>query len=183
MAVFSKTTALVWPAALFLFITVAVMLDTASDLSAGAPPLHLLGEALALGVALLGVFGTARELRRAQRTARSLHRDLEAAEADLARSRADAQGLLRGLRFAIDRQFHEWRLSSGEREVALLILKGLSYQEIADALRTSHRTVVTRARTIHRKAALTGGAEMASFLLDDLLLPRDTPLELGEDEG
>jgi DNA-binding CsgD family transcriptional regulator len=157
---------------LFLVIAFFVGADMAADVLAGMSLAHLVVEAFALGLALAGVLGTAMQLRRAIREARHLQRDLEGTRADLARWRAEAQSLLRGLGAAIDQQFQRWGLTSAECEVALLILKGLSYKEVADIRKTSERTVRHQALSIYRKAGLAGRAEMAAFFLEDLLLPR-----------
>ena len=167
--------ALLWPAALFLVIAFFVGADMAADVLAGMSPAHLIVETCALGLALAGVLGTAMQLRTAIRETRHLQRDLEGTRADLARWRAEAQSLLSGLGAAIDQQFQRWGLTSAECEVALLILKGLSYKEVADARDTSERTVRHQALAIYRKAGLAGRAEMAAFFLEDLLLPQTRP--------
>lgn len=79
--------------------------------------------------------------------------------------------MLRGLGAAIDAQFERWGLSSAEREVALLLLKGLAHKEIADVRGTSEKTVRQQALSAYRKAGLTGRAELSAFFLEDLLLP------------
>jgi DNA-binding CsgD family transcriptional regulator len=164
--------ALLWPAALFLIIAVFVGADMAADVLAGMSAAHLVVETFALALALAGVLGTWLQLRTALREAGDLRRDLEGTRADLASWRAEAQNLLAGLGAAIDQQFQRWGLTAAEREVALLILKGLSYKEVADARQTSERTVRHQALAIYRKAGLAGRAEMAAFFLEDLLLPR-----------
>ncbi len=56
------------------------------------------------------------------------------------RWRTDARQALAGLGAAIERQFERWQLTDAERSVALLLLKGLSLEEIAAARGTSERT-------------------------------------------
>jgi DNA-binding CsgD family transcriptional regulator len=123
-------------------------------------------------VALAGTAGTAWQLRQAHLANLYLQYDLEGTRADLTRWRTDAQDLMRGLGRAIDQQFVEWGLSANEREVALLILRGLSYKDIASARETSERTARVQALAVYRKAGVSGRAEMAAFFLEDLLLPR-----------
>ena len=161
-----------WPAGLFLVISFFVGADMAADIQAGTGAVHLLIETGALLVALGGVVGTGFQLAAAVRRARLLERDLDGTRADLARWRAEAQDLLHGLGTAIDHQFDRWTLTSAEREVAMLILKGLSYKEIAEVRGTSERTVRHQAFAIFKKAGLAGRAEMAAFFLEDLLVPR-----------
>ena len=62
-----------------------------------------------------------------------------------------------------------------EREVALLLLKGLSTRDIADLRETREATVRQQAQGVYRKAQLEGRAELAAFFLEDLLAPNVQP--------
>ncbi len=92
-------------------------------------------------------------------------------EAEATRWRSEAQDALQGLGQAIDQQFDRWGLTSAEREVGLLLLKGLALKEIANTRQTSERTTRDQARAVYRKAGLSGRAELSAFFLEDLLLP------------
>jgi DNA-binding CsgD family transcriptional regulator len=167
------STATAVPLAIFLFISVFMAVDISSDLAAGSSPQHLVAEMIVMATSLVGLVAMWRMLRATLRRARDLEVALDGTRADLVRWRAEAQEHLRGLGAAIDRQFDRWGLSPAEREVGLLLLKGLSLKEAADARETSERTVRQQALAVYRKAGLTGRAELAAFFLEDLLLPRD----------
>lgn len=98
-------------------------------------------------------------------------RDLEVARLQGQRWRSESRGLLEGLGAAIDAQFTRWNLTDAEREVALLLLKGLSTKEIAAVRAGSERTVREHARAIYQKAGLSGRAALSAFFLEDLLAP------------
>ncbi len=98
-------------------------------------------------------------------------RDLELARIQGQRWRSDSRALLDGLGAAIETQFSRWNLTEAEREVALLLLKGLSSKEIAQVRAVSERTVREQARSIYAKAALTGRTALSAFFLEDLLAP------------
>jgi DNA-binding CsgD family transcriptional regulator len=98
-------------------------------------------------------------------------RDLEIARLQGQRWRTESRSLLEGLGAAIDAQFGRWNLTDAEREVALLLLKGLSTKEIAAVRAGSERTVREHARAIYAKAGLTGRAALSAFFLEDLLAP------------
>jgi DNA-binding NarL/FixJ family response regulator len=98
-------------------------------------------------------------------------RDLELARAQGQRWRAEARTYLEGLGQAIETQFSRWNLTEAEREVALLILKGLSHKEIATVRSVSERTVREQARSVYSKSGLTGRAGLSAFFLEDLLAP------------
>jgi len=75
-------------------------------------------------------------------------------------------------RLAIDDQLERWHLSAAEKEVALLLLKGLEHKEIAQLREVAETTVRQQARSLYRKAGLAGRHELAAFFLEDLLGPR-----------
>lgn len=98
-------------------------------------------------------------------------RDLELARAQGQRWRSEARTFLNGLGEAIEVQFTRWNLTEAEREVALLLLKGLTHKEVATVRAVSERTVREQARSIYTKAGLTGRAALSAFFLEDLLAP------------
>ena len=164
------------------FVAVALLaaLDLASDIGQAATLGHVLAEG---GVFLVGLAGAVLMLRhllairRSERAARhealALAQRLEASEADAGRWRSEARDLLNGLGVALDRQFERWALSPAEKEVALLLLKGLSHKEIALVRRITEATARQQARAVYKKAGLSGRNELAAFFLEDLLLPSD----------
>lgn len=123
---------------------------------------------LAVSGVLLG-FG---RMQRQHKEQLSLLRDLEVARAEGTQWRSDMRELLKGLSSAIDAQFDRWQLTQSEREVALLMLKGLSHREIAAARKSSERTVRQQAQSVYGKSNLSGRAALSAFFLEDLLLPR-----------
>jgi DNA-binding CsgD family transcriptional regulator len=155
----------------FALIALLVGADVALDLRAGTGAGHAALELGVVAVALAAAGVLAWHLVRLRRSARLLARDLGVARADAARWQREAEGALRGLGEAIDRQFERWALSAAEREVALLLLKGLAHKEIAGLRATSERTVRQQSLAVYRKAGLSGRAELSAFFLEDLLLP------------
>ncbi len=97
--------------------------------------------------------------------------DLEIARVQGQRWRNESRSLLSGLGKAINEQFSRWNFTDAEREVALLLLKGLSTKEIAAVRAGSERTVREHARSIYSKAGLTGRSALSAFFLEDLLAP------------
>jgi DNA-binding CsgD family transcriptional regulator len=159
------------PSAILALVAALVGLDVLGDRGSGSTPAHLAVEIAIMVIALLGTVVLWGQLAAARRRAGDLGQDLAVAHADLARFRQESQDHLRGLGAAIDRQFERWALSPAEREIALLLLKGLSLKEIAALRETSERTVRQQALAVYRKAGLAGRAELAAFFLEDLLLP------------
>ncbi|HSI56784.1 MAG TPA: helix-turn-helix transcriptional regulator [Ideonella sp.] len=125
--------------------------------------------AASVGVALL--FRVAGQHRAEQR---HLLRDLALARQQGQQWRAESRSLLNGLGEAISAEFGRWHLTDAEREVALLLLKGLSTKEIAAMREGSERTVREHAGAIYSKAGLAGRAALSAYFLEDLLAPMDT---------
>ena len=100
-----------------------------------------------------------------------LERAIRHSHADLAVWKSRASELLQGLGRKIDEQFDYWHLSRAEKEVALLLIKGISLKELADIRGTSERTVRQQASSIYAKAGVESRAALAAFFLEDLLLP------------
>ena len=144
----------------------------------GATPLSLLLELLKVAPVVITSVGVAVLFRVTQRQ-RDEHlqviRDLEVARLQGQRWRSESRVLLDGLGEAINAQFNRWNLTDAEREVALLLLKGLSTKEVAAVRAGSERTVREHASAIYSKAGLTGRAALSAFFLEDLLAPIEGP--------
>lgn len=169
-----------WGASLLAFALVAGLAatDVALDLAQGTPAGHVLTETVVLFLALAGATLTSRRLLALTRSANAARENaarlagrLRATEAEAARWRQEAHDLLQGLGVAIDRQLDRWDLSAAEKEVALLLLKGLSHKEIAEVRSVTDATARQQARAIYRKGGLAGRSDLAAFFLEDLMVP------------
>ena len=69
----------------------------------------------------------------------------------------------------LDARFHEWNLTSAERQVAILALKGFSITEMADLRDTKQGTIKAQCAAVYRKADVAGRLQLLSIFLDDLL--------------
>jgi DNA-binding NarL/FixJ family response regulator len=158
---------------LFALAAVAVLsaVDVIEDYGAGASIVHIAGESVIMLLSLAGAIALWVQRRSARRQAAALVRDLEHAHAQARRWQEETRQALHGLGQAVVRQFDRWGLSAAEREVAVLLLKGLRHKEIAGRRGTSERTVRQQAFNVYRKAGLTSRTELAAFFLDAALLP------------
>ena len=183
-------------AVLFLGMTILLVFDVAFDFQEAISLKHRLVGASEIVIGLLGISVTGRwlvhSLRRErmlrqeadvaaarwhrleselQSEAAALAQQLKATEQEAYRWKREAGGLLAGLGGAIDAQFARWTLTPAERDVALLLLKGLSHKEIASVRGVGEVTVRQQAQAIYRKAGLSSRNDLAAFFLEDLLLP------------
>ncbi|MET0067152.1 MAG: helix-turn-helix transcriptional regulator [Candidatus Thiodiazotropha sp.] len=119
----------------------------------------------------VGMVRLTEQFRTHRETQMLLIRDLETARVEGMQWRNGMSGLIKGLSQGIAEQFALWELTDAEREVGMLILKGLSYKEIAVMRDVSEKTIRQQAHAIYRKAKLSGRASLSAYFLEDLLLP------------
>ncbi|MDP2307302.1 MAG: helix-turn-helix transcriptional regulator [Pseudomonadota bacterium] len=162
-------------AGMFALVALLVTGDAALDLREGASLWHVSGEALVIALALVGLGALVQRIRadrlRLQTEVVRLRGSEETWRTNSNRWEAQATAAVRAFGDAVDSEFERWNLTPSEREVALLILKGMSMKDIATGRGTSERTVRQQATTVYTKAGLDGRAELASYFLDALSLP------------
>ena len=71
----------------------------------------------------------------------------------------------------ISDEFEHWRLNPTEKEIALLLIKGLSMQEIADIRHVKEKSVRQQATGIYTKGGVANRHELSAYFIEDLLLP------------
>lgn len=71
------------------------------------------------------------------------------------------------------KKFDDWKLTLSEREVALLLIKGLSIVEIAEVRNTMAGTIKSQSNAIYRKAEVNGRNELVAYFVEDLLCGHD----------
>lgn len=168
--------------AAFVALVLLAAVDVLTDLGEGTTVEHVVTEGTIIAIALVGAGVVLRQLIEATRRARSaaaesaarseaLEGQLEVTRAEAERWRSEARDLMAGLGRAIDEQFERWALSPAEKETGLLLLKGLSHKEIAEARSVTEATARQQARSLYKKAGLSGRADLAAFFLEDLMLP------------
>jgi DNA-binding CsgD family transcriptional regulator len=175
-----------WPLALVAVgaFTTLLALEAITE-EGGFNALELLLEALELCLTIAAAVGVALLVGRMQAQHEekiALIRDLDAARAEGASWRLQAQSHLAGLGQAIQTQLQAWKLTDAECEVALLMLKGFSHKEIAALRGTSEATVRQQARSTYEKSGLKGRAPFCAFFLEDIL-PADTTRAFAEERS
>ena len=159
---------------LIAIITLAVV-DIVSDLKAGTTFSHV---AMETTVALLAFGGVAYIVVTAWGLKRKVASEVLRREAAIAAAegwKRESKKYIAGLATAIDQQLSAWSLTPAEKEVAFLLLKGLSIKEIAAICQKSDRTVRVQSAAIYEKSGLAGRSELAAFFLEDLLSARQGP--------
>lgn len=124
-----------------------------------------------LAIAVVATAYVALETREINRERLLLTKDLARVRAESDKWRNAARIHIEGLGRAITEQFRTWRLSESEAEIALFMLKGLTYEEIANLRGSEETTVRQQAASVYRKSGLSSRSELGAFFLEDLLPP------------
>lgn len=67
------------------------------------------------------------------------------------------------------RQMREWRLTDSEFEIATMLIKGLTIQEIAGIRMTKAGTIKSQCNAVYRKANVNSRNELSAFFIEDLM--------------
>ena len=126
--------------------------------------------ALALGLlSLLLVVIIYFQRSRSRYKEEGLQHALESAIGEANIREEELEKVLAGIYVQSQQEFDNWGLSSAERDIALLTLKGLRLKEIASARGTSERTVRQQAQAVYKKAGLDGRADLAAYFIEDFM--------------
>lgn len=159
------------------FILVSVLLgivffvsyDVWSDYHSGSPLSHLVVEAGVILLASMGAFFVLSQNSALRKEVQLTQHELSELKSQATQWKTENQTLIQGLSQAIDRQMQDWQFTPAEKEVALLLLKGLSFKEISSIRESTEKTVRHHAQKIYEKSKLAGRAELSAFFLEDLL--------------
>lgn len=161
-------------AGILTIIATLVGVDIFTDSQEGVAMWHLLTESFIAVAAMMGVFYLLRGTISLQRRLQKEKDDFSAFKQEAEVWRADSRKYIEGLAKAIDQQLTKWGLTAAEKEVAFLLLKGLSLKEIATVRDTTEKTARVQSMSIYSKAGISGRSELSAFFLEDLLVPTDS---------
>ena len=155
----------------FLAIMILAQFDIITDLKEGVTWWHVSIEAfigLIAGVAFIylikGIFNLQHLIEDERTLSDKLKKENE-------KFKQHSKSYIEGLSSIIDQQLNAWQLSKSEKEVAFLLLKGLSFKEIAKVRNTTEKTARTQSAAIYSKAGLANRSQLSAYFLEDLLLP------------
>lgn len=116
---------------------------------------HMWLELLATFALIGGVVFLMVELRQVMTRLANLDRSVRAAQGEMAE--------------VIDGFFRDWGLTPSERDVALMVLKGIDNDTIASMRGTAPGTVRAQCTSIYAKAGVDGRAQLFSVFMEELL--------------
>ncbi|MCP5147252.1 MAG: response regulator transcription factor [Pseudomonadales bacterium] len=143
--------------------------DVVTDIHLGVPTWHIVEECLIVLAAGLTAGYLVLESRSRARQLAQLKQSLSRADRHIADITAEMRGARRQYGELIHQQFDAWQLTHSEQQVAMLLLKGLTFKEIAAVRETREKTVRQQASTIYAKSGVDGRHAFAAWFLEDFL--------------
>lgn len=158
-----------------LGITILGFVDLFEDWRRDASAWHMLAEALVVigGIAVMGrlwLYGRMQTWR-----IRRIEEKLEKRQAELRGFQSELTAVRERVRATIDNQFIKWELTPAERKIAMFMVRGYSFEQIAGLLRKSERTVRQQAQSIYSKTGFANRSEFTGFFLENLFSLDDEP--------
>lgn len=117
--------------------------------------LHLAFELVVVAVSLTALVFHIRELRSFSRKHKKISDQIRVATGQFAD--------------VVEELFISWALTPAERDVAILLVKGVSFKGIAEARGAKEGTVKAQANSVYRKAHVAGRHQLVALFLDELL--------------
>ena len=153
---------------LLILIVIASGLDLHTDISHGASLQHTVKEGMVMLLSIAGIMWLLYNLHMQQREINELQESLK--QQTQIQKQPDEYLLNARKKFSevVSQQFNDWSLTGSEKEVAWLLLKGLSLKEIAIIRHTLEKTVRQQASSIYRKSDLPGRHGFSAWFMEDL---------------
>lgn len=145
------------------------IVDIYIDLNEGIPIIHIWHEAILFTIALFYFIWQIKIILEKNSHISNLKNELLETKKSYQEWKEKTHVNAKEIRLLIDQQFSLWQLSHSEKDVALLLIKGLSMKEIAEIRNTQEKTVRQQSTMIYRKSGLSGRQELAAFFLEDIL--------------
>lgn len=158
-------------ATVLAIIALMVGVDLLTDLKEGVVIWHIFIEGSIAAIALFGVFYILRGSAELKHKLEKNVSEFSDFKKEAEQWRLESRKYIDGLSTAIDQQLTKWKLSSAEKEVAFLLLKGMSLKEIAEIRSTAEKTARVQSMAVYSKSGLSGRSELSAFFLEDLLVP------------
>ncbi len=153
------------------FVLYSSLTDIIEEFGSGESPMEMLDDIglFVVSAVLLIIFFI--DYVDQQRALQNLSTQLASTKGQLEKLDARSGEIARQYRTVIQKQFEQWKLSPGEQEIALALIKGLSFKEVAQLRDTREKTVRQQAASVYKKAGLSGRHELAGWFFEDLLSP------------
>jgi len=156
-------------AATLLVIMALNFVDVIMDLKLGVPSWHIFSEGLIVVISATCAIFLMRDICLCTADINLLKKELSHSKKELQNISKEMMDARHQYSVTIQAQFSQWTLTRSEQEVAMLLLKGLSFKEISALRCTKEKTVRQQASDIYSKADVEGRHEFAAWFLEDFM--------------
>lgn len=156
-------------AIILLIIMCLNFFDVLTDISLGVPVWHVFSESLIVLVSGVGALFLIKDIYARTSDIARLKQELVISDDKFRNITDEMKNARHEYSAVIHSQFKQWLLTPSEQDVAMLLLKGLSFKEISGVRNTKEKTVRQQASVIYSKANVEGRHEFAAWFLEDFL--------------
>jgi len=154
---------------ILLIVMISNAFDLINDFATNESTWHIVEESIVITLALTLIAYLILNLKKNTVNLQQLRQELEAKEHSLEQSNARIHNARKEYSQVIHQQFDDWQLSQSQQQIALLLLKGLSFNEIAAIRETKEKTVRQQASEIYKKANVAGRHAFSAWFFEDFL--------------
>jgi len=140
-----------------------------TDISLGVPMWHVFSESLIVLVSGFGALFLVKDIRSRILNTVRLKQELVFSDEKLRNISQAMKNARHADRHIIHNQFEQWHLTLSEQEIAMLLLKGLSFKEISSVRNTKDKTFRQQASVIYSKANIEGHHDFSAWFLDNFM--------------
>lgn len=143
--------------------------DVFTDLQLNVPTWHVISEGIIVFISgVLGLY-LIHDIRQSTRRLEKLSQELLLSNRKVGQLNDDMKKAREQYSESVKQQLEQWQLTNSEKEVAMLMLKGLNFQEISVVRNTKEKTVRQQASSVYSKSGLDGRHELSAWFLEDFI--------------
>jgi len=156
-------------ATILLIVMTLNFFDVLTDIELGIPTWHIIEESMIVLISGIAALFLIFDIRKRTHNMQQLKHKLDDSDNKLRNITDEMKTARSKYSQVIHDQFEQWKLTQSEQEVAMLLLKGLSFKEISAVRDTKEKTVRQQASTIYSKANVEGRHDFAAWFLEDFI--------------
>ena len=154
---------------ILLIIIASNTFDLINDFATNESTWHIVEEIIVISLALTLIAYLIHNVKQHTVHVQQLRQELKTTEHFLEQSNTRIHNARKQYSAVIHQQFDDWELSQSQQQIALLLLKGLSFNEIAAIRDTKEKTVRQQASEIYKKSGVTGRHAFSAWFFEDFL--------------
>ena len=155
---------------IFIMVSILLVGDIYEDIQEGSSLAHVIKESFVMMLGLIGLLVLWAKYFVAKSNNLDFKVDIQKLKSDLNHYKTETLHLSEGLGNKINEQLIEWKFTKSEKDVSLLLLKGLSIRDISIARDSSEKTIKQHCTNLYQKANNKGRSELSAFFLEDILV-------------